>query len=84
MSTSKKMDLYHLPNEHTWRWMYIVNDLRLLETDVRRDSIKHKETSPSIVNDSNLARNPIQVDLPAPLFPSTGFLNLWTLLNKSL
>ena len=50
----------------------MVNDFRLLDTEVRRDSIKHKETSPSIVNDSNLKRNP--VDIPA--FPMLGILNL--------
>ena len=63
--------------------MYIVSDRRLLDTDVRRDSIKHKETSPSIVRDSNFDRNPIDVGL-LPLLPTIiGFLNLCTLLNKS-
>ena len=54
----------------------MVNDFRLLDTDVRRDSIKHKETSPSIVNDSSLERNPVDVIVDVAAFPILGNLNL--------
>ena len=55
----------------------MVNDLRLLETEVKSDSIKHRETSPSIVKDSNFERNPVGTDLLVLLLlPVTMFLNL--------
>ena len=54
----------------------MVRALRLCETEVRSDSIKQRETSPSIVKDSNLDRNPVDADLTPELFTITGFLNL--------